>query len=73
MNLKDEFLKINNLDNFSDEDFIELMNNGGMDDIEIRKHYENLMKNFDYKKSEKELEEQIAHGFEVPWLLRRNK
>lgn len=73
MSLKEEFLKINNIDDFSDEDFIELMNNGGMQDEQIRKHYEELMKDFDFKKSEEELHKEINEGFEVPWLLRKDK
>ncbi len=73
MPLKEKFLKVQNLDDFSDEDFLELMNNGGMQDKKIRKHYEYLMKDFDLKKSEEKFHKEISHGFEVPWLLRRMK
>lgn len=73
MNLKDKFLNTKRLDELSEREFVELMNNYGMKDEEVARHYQELTKNFDYEESDRKFKKELEHGFEVPWLLRKNK
>lgn len=73
MSLKEEYLKIRNINEITPIKEIEFYNELDWKDKEILEHYKKLTKDIDYEKADKKLKEELGHGFEVPWLLRREK
>ena len=73
MNLKDKFLRYNDISEIHSDELVKFLNELNFEDEEIVNHFSYIRRNVDFEKAEKELEERIAHGYEVPELLRKNK
>ena len=75
MTLKEKFLNIKYLNELSNDEIVELINVYFIEnkDKEVFKHYNKITKGYDYKKSKEILDRKLEHGFEIPWLLRKEK
>ena len=73
MTLKKQYLNIKNIDEITPEQEIMFYNELDWKDEEILKHYQFLTRDINYKKAKEKLDKEIEQGFEVPWLLRKNK
>ena len=86
MGLKEEYLSIKNIDDITPEQEVKFYNELDWKDEEILdsyiysyyneeilKHYRFLTKDVDFEKEDEKLKEDLEHGFEIPWLLRKEK
>ncbi|MDO4282355.1 MAG: hypothetical protein Q4D02_01850 [Clostridia bacterium] len=71
MTLKEQYLSIKNIKEITPEQEIIFYNELDWKDKEILKHYQILTKDIDYEESNKTLKEELEHGFEISWLLRK--
>ncbi len=72
MSLKEEYLKIKNINEITPKQAVEFYNELDWKDKEVLEHYKTLTKDIDYEKADEKLKEELEHGFEIPWLLRKN-
>lgn len=73
MGLKEEYLSIKNIDDITPEQEVKFYNELDWKDEEILKHYRFITKDVDFEKEDEKLKEDLEHGFEIPWLLRKEK
>ena len=73
MTLKEQYLSIKNIDVITPDQEIMFYNELDWKDEEILKHYQFLTRNINYKKAKEKLDKELEHGFEAPWLLRKEK
>lgn len=73
MNLKKEYLKIKSLDEMTSNQKVMFYNELDWKDEEVLNHYRFLTKDINYEKVDRYLKEERERGFEVVWLLRKDK
>lgn len=73
MSLKKQYLNIKHINEITPEKEVMFYNELDWEDEEILKHYRLLTKDINCKKAKEKLDKELERGFEVPWLIRKNK